>query len=702
MTSQSRFYMRVAILATAAVAVVFLVAGNFSRSQAAPQSANGKVMHTDDYQRSARLDTYRVIADSGDGRGENIYFYKCWMCHNQYAKTGPYLKELFKHESLMSGDPMTVENVVKKIREGGPGMPAFGTTMKDSDIADVVTYIKDGKCCVEGENPGPNPWYRAETNKWSVPSGLNGGAAGAVKIPSGDSPEGIGVQLIAPNGVRTTVYTDAQGHFEFPKMQTGDYVLRVPTPLLFKPYVISSVRIDGATKLDDIVLERVSDSDALPATPEVERQLSGAELLWNMPGTAEEKATLQKNCSACHSWNQIFRNRYDEHSWSLIVDRMTQYSGTSLVIRIKGTTTTGGGANSVTRRDGTSPEEVATLVKFLTRVRGPEKQDEPLRVFPRPRGGDTNVVVTEYELPQALLALHDAQGDSKGNIWWTSHKTDVVGKLDPKTGIVTEYTIPLTPKGMPGTHAVRLDKNDIPWFSENWSHNLNRLDPATGKVTQVHIEDAVPLNAPGFGNFSMTPDGFVWDSRDDNVRKIDPETGKVIQRYPLQASFSYDNLISPDGKYYGGGGLPAWGNTIERMDLSTGEWIKQNSGVHMMTAKRGGFDPYDNPWFGGGDGALIELNAKTGLIEEHIPPIAPSPYTDFYEAQPDANGEVWAGVLHGRQMVRYNQHTGAWHVYVMPEPFTYDRRTYIDASTHPVTVWYVDYNGYLVRVQPRE
>ena len=135
-------------------------------------------------------------------------------------------------------------------------------------------------------------------------------------------------------------------------------------------------------------------------------------------------------------------------------------------------------------------------------------------------------------MPQSLLALHDAQGDSKGNIWWTSHKTDVVGKLDPKTGIVTEYTIPLTPKGMPGTHAVRIDKNDVPWFSENWSHNLNRLDLATGKITQVQIEDAVPLNAPGFGNFSLTPDGYVWDSRDDNVRKIDPETGKVVQRYP--------------------------------------------------------------------------------------------------------------------------------------------------------------------------
>jgi streptogramin lyase/mono/diheme cytochrome c family protein len=690
MKNHSRSAICIMIPAGVTLALALLAEGNASRSQAAPPRTSAaaspsQVMHTDDFQRSARLDTYRVIADSGAGRGENIYFYKCWMCHNQYAKTGPYLKKLFEHSQLMSGDPVTVENVAAKIRDGGPGMPAFGSTLKDTDIADLITYIKEGKCCVEGENPGPNPWYRAATQKWTVQSGLSGGATGVVKIPSGDSPEGVGVQLIAPNGVRTTVYTDAQGRYEFPKMQTGDYTLRIPTPLLFKPYVVNSVHIDGASKLDDITLERVSTTDALPATPEIERQLSGAELLWNMPGTAQEKATLQKNCSACHSWQQIFRNRYDERSWGLIVDRMTQYSGTSLVIRIKGITSTGAGNNTVSRQDGTSPEEVDTLVKFLARVRGPNAQDAPLRVFPRPRGASTKVVVTEYELPQSLLALHDVQGDSKGMMWFSSHKTDVVGKLDPSTGIVTEYTVPLTPKAMPGTHAVVIDKNDTVWFSENWGHNLDRLDPVTGKITQVHVEDPTPLNAPAFGNFAMTRDGFVWDSRDNHLQKIDPETGKIVQRYPLQVSFSYDSLISADGDYWGGGGLPAWGNTVERMDLRTGEWIQQNTGEHMATAKRGGFDPYGNPWFGGGDGALIELNAKTGLIEEHVPPTPPSPLTDFYEAQPDKNGEVWAGVLHG-----------------MPEPFTYDRRTYIDSTTHPVTVWYVDYNGYLVRVQPRE
>jgi len=39
-------------------------------------------------------------------------------------------------------------------------------------------------------------------------------------------------------------------------------------------------------------------------------------------------------------------------------------------------------------------------------------------------------------------------------------------------------------------------------------------------------------------------------------------------------------------------------------------------------------------------------------------------------------------------------------VYRLPEPYAYDRRTWVDSSTHPVTVWYVDYNGYMVRIQP--
>jgi streptogramin lyase len=138
------------------------------------------------------------------------------------------------------------------------------------------------------------------------------------------------------------------------------------------------------------------------------------------------------------------------------------------------------------------------------------------------------------------------------------------------------------------------------------------------------------------------------------------------------------------------------------LEIQTGKILNLNSGSHMMTAKRGGFDPFGNTWWGGADGALIELNAKAKRIEEFWPPIAPHPYTDFYEAYPDKNGDIWAGVLHGRQMLRLDPKTERWRVYQMPEPYSYDRRTIIDASTKPVTVWYVDYNNYLVRVQPLE
>jgi streptogramin lyase/cytochrome c5 len=636
---------------------------------------------TDDLQRSLRLDTYRIVADSGAGRGENIYFYKCWMCHNQYAKSAPLLKNVYSRTN-----PLTDDAVTAKIKDGGPGMPAFKFSLSDADIADLRAYFHSGKCCVEGENPPANPFYQAETHKWPVQSGLNGGATGMVKIKSGDSPEGVGVQLVAPSGVRTTVYTDGAGKFEFPRMQAGSYTLRTATPVPFKPYRRDSVAIEGATNLGEIMLERVADSDNLPASPELESQLSGAEILWNVQGTAEEKAMLQKNCSGCHSWNQIFRSRYDEHGWRLVVDRMMHFSGTAIAVR---------------NRAITDPDpEFDLLVKFLTRVRGPDAKDAPLRVFPRPSGQGTRVVVTEFELPQQLLALHDAALDGQGNVWFTSHKTRYVGKMDPKTGIFTEYTLPLTPGSMPGTHHQVVDKNGIVWMSENWAHQLNRLDPKTGDVKQLLIESKTPINAPSFGNFTLDAEGNVWDARANRIVKMDPNTGKVLKEWPLQANSSYDNAISYDGKYWGGSGPANWGNTVEMLEIETGKILNLNSGTHMMTAKRGGFDPFGNTWWGGADGALIELNAKERRIVEHWPPIAPHPFTDFYEAFPDKNGEIWAGVLHARQMLRYNPKIDHWVIYQMPEPYSYDRRTIIDNSNKTATVWYVDYNNDLVRIQP--
>ena len=568
------------------------------KAAAAPDTSN------DDLQRSRRLDTYTILADSGASRGENIYFYKCWMCHNQYAKSAPLLKDLYKRDSLSSGDPVNDDNVAAKIKEGGPGMPAFRTSLSDADISDLRRLFSLGKM-LRG---------RRKSSGESLVSRRDAEMAGSERAHGRRHRNGADRQRRFPRGRRRPARrAERRSNHRVHRMRTANSNSRrckpAPTPCAFQRRFHSS--LIGEIRSRSMALRSSTTSCwkesptriICPPQPVLESQLSSAEILWNLPGTAEEKAMLQKNCSGCHSWQQIFRNRYDEHSWGLIVDRMMHFSGTAIAVRNK---------------PMSAPDpEYNILVKFLSRVRGPDRKDDPLRVFPRPRGESTRVVVTEYELPQQLLALHDAAADSQGNIWFTSHKTRVVGKLDPKTGIVTEYKIPLTPGSMPGTHHAVIDKNGIAWISENWAHQLNRLDPKTGEVKQVLIESKTPINAPSFGNFTLDADGYVWDARADRIVKMDPNTGKVLQEWPLQADSSYDNTISYDGKYWGGSGPANWGNTVEMLDIETGKILNLNSGTHMMTAKRGGFDPFGNTWWGGADGALIELNAKAARIDEY-------------------------------------------------------------------------------------
>jgi streptogramin lyase/mono/diheme cytochrome c family protein len=688
---------------TRAVAAVFAIATIFCGTSLAigvaqaqapvPQAAAAA---SNDLQRSVEVYGYNAAAKSGAARGEVIYYYKCWNCHNDYTRAAgspaPTLKGVFSRPMLVTGDPVNDETVAKQIRNGSPQMPSFGTALKDADIADLLAYLHNG-CCYEETRPPVNPWYRANAqNSPPMPErgNLRGGPSGMVRSAGGDRLEGIMVQLIAPNAVRTTVTTNQDGQYEFPQLLPGSYTLRIAKPVQFLPYQRDAVRVDNGAKFDDILLQRRSDTDFLPPTTDVLAQLTGAEWVWNLPGTAEEKQIFSRTCGeGCHDYDQIMRNQLDERSWRLMIFRMLHYSGSPLIVR---------------GRQRGSLDEEEKIIKWLARVRGPDSQLGQLKVFPRAHGPATNVVVTEYELPHVLLTGHDVSGDSKGNIWYSSHRTPFLGKLDPKTGIVTEYQVPATPPGvLPGTHRIQVDKNDIVWASENWAHNLVRLDPATGNFTITPlIAGDEPLNTPGLGNFSIGPDLGVWFARNKAVQKFDSKTGKLLERVPFTSTNNanpYDNIVTDDGNFWAGGAPAGGGDTIEMMDTRTNKLLEVHSLSRDSTAAKGGFDKDGNPWFGGRGGALLELDVKAAQIREFWPP---TPYVTFYEAMPDRRGEVWAGELHGGRMLRFNPQADHWTEYVLPEPYSHDRRTWIDNSTTPVTVWYVDHNSYLVRVQPRQ
>jgi mono/diheme cytochrome c family protein len=163
------------VLAGTAIAVV-LVLGIFigrrpPQSDANPTPAPATQRQTqapepqpafvDPYQRSIRIYSFRKAADGGDDRGREIFYYKCWFCHNEFAEGAPALKGVFDRKKLLSGRPTTEDGIKDEIRNGGAGMAAYKYTLTEADLNDLVGYIRD-KCCWDSNSPPPNPRYRGD------------------------------------------------------------------------------------------------------------------------------------------------------------------------------------------------------------------------------------------------------------------------------------------------------------------------------------------------------------------------------------------------------------------------------------------------------------------------------------------------------------------------------------------------------------
>ena len=531
------------------------------------------------------------------------------------------------------------------------------------------------------------------------PDDLVGGAYGVVTTKTKDVEhpvDGLMVQLIShKTGIRTTVYTSEVGQFEFPRLESGDYVLRIARPLRFHRYEVDPVRIDGATRLPDIHVERRSDTEFLPPTQDLLDQLTGAEWVFNLPGTAQEKRLYVNACTmSCHGGERPFHVRFDARSWNLVMRRMTNY-----------------GHRILTSSSGRSElrENAQIIGDWLANVRGLDSEVPPIEPFPRPKGPATRAVVTEYELPWTTVNIHDVVGDAEGNIWFDLNRSPLVGKLDPETGKVTSYRVPKAyiPPGIepyvdpyteelgmhPGFHGLFFDKNTgYVWFTGTWDRSINRLDPSTGEIKSV-ITD---LHANG--NMGLHPDSkSIWRTDQGKIKKYDTETvfetGLPVKTWDLKTvrGSLYGNFISFDGKYFGA----ARGDVVW-MDIETEE-IRELPMEIGGSKGRGTFDHEGNIW--SGSRRLSKYDPKTNAITQYDPP---TPYFHAYGASVDKNGNVWSGEQSSGRVFRFNPKTYEWIEYVLPSPWSFDFNSWIDDSTDPPTFWYGDQHGLIVRIQPLE
>ena len=82
----------------------------------------------------------------------------------------------------------------------------------------------------------------------------------------------------------------------------------------------------------------------------------------------------------------------------------------------------------------------------------------------------------------------------------------------------------------------------------------------------------------------------------------------------------------------------------------------------------------------------MKLDIAAKKLTEYAPPL---PYTTAYEALADKNGDVWVAPIQAGRYFRFNPRTEKWIAYPMPEPYSHNRRAWIDNSTDPITLWYV-------------
>jgi streptogramin lyase len=103
-----------------------------------------------------------------------------------------------------------------------------------------------------------------------------------------------------------------------------------------------------------------------------------------------------------------------------------------------------------------------------------------LKTLPRPTGRGTRVIITEYDLPRETIEPHDVIVDADGMVWYSSFGEANLGKLDPRTGRVTEYPLPEIKPGFPtGSLGLRSDRDGNLWLGMMYQGSLARFDKKT-------------------------------------------------------------------------------------------------------------------------------------------------------------------------------------------------------------------------------
>ncbi len=286
----------------------------------------------------------------------------------------------------------------------------------------------------------------------------------------------------AGSNITVTVVTGVDGRYSFPanRLGPGQYTLGVRAAgyELDQPHGIENA-VENAVEIKAVEApdQRTTTKDLrLGKAKDLAAQLSNGEWLASIPGTDQQKDQLL-NCVGCHRVERIMRSKYDADGFlTQILPRMQAYVQQSLPIHPQLRP-----AERLMEERGEDRIQVyRAAAEYLSTINlsATEQWKYALKTLPRPKGRATRVIYTEYGLPREEIAPHDVMVDKDGIVWFSGFGEQNLGRLDPKTGKVTEFPYPKHREDFPtGSLGLRADNAGNLWLGNMYQATIVKFDP---------------------------------------------------------------------------------------------------------------------------------------------------------------------------------------------------------------------------------
>ena len=514
-----------------------------------------------------------------------------------------------------------------------------------------------------------------------------------------------------------TVVSDAQGKYSFPRThlkEAGKYALKIRAvgfDLVEAAPTVDVAASKGATL--DLKLQKARD---------ISSQVTSVEWITSVPGTPAEKALVIKqiaSCTYCHSLERVLKSRHNAEQFVNVINRMQRYYPDGTIAGTEGRGRAQFDDNeqylaSVEKNPNWGYVPGANKVelgKYLATINqsGGRPLPASFNLLPRPKGKGTRVIITQYDMPRKDTVAHDMDVAPDGTPWYTDQSRPWIGKMDPKTGVFTEYAVrPLPPTShhkFAGASDVQVDREGNPWFPTT-------DDTVPGHFGLIHKFDVktktfVPTTGyagkPSTQFMSIGPDGKIW-SGFATFYRIDPKTAAVDWEFdwtkapniPKGPHSGYEIAVDPKGNPW----ITDFGaSAIVGVDVKTKMVKYFPTPTPAAQPRRGKIDAQGRYWFGEYTGDKIGMfDTNTEKFTEYDPKIPfAAPYT---ASTPDAQGRVYAPSNTADRLFRVDPKTGEIVTYLMPVKDFDTKQVTID-PVNKKAVWFAnERNARIVKVEP--